>query len=56
MSIVLGLYFTYLGWLAHPKSIGKKLSAAIVLYLMAIIGTILIDYYYQSHLVGSTGG
>jgi hypothetical protein len=56
VSIILGLYFIYLGWTAKRKSIARRLPAAIILYLIAIIATALVDYYYRAHLMGSTGG
>lgn len=56
ISFVLGSCFIYLGWVASRKEIGKKLSAAIVAYLIFIVSISLIDYYYRSHLMGSAGG
>ena len=56
VSIILSSYFTYLGIVAPRKLIGHKLSAAITLYLIFIIGLSLVDSYYQSHLTGSAGG
>ncbi len=55
-SVVFGSYFTYLGLVASRKSIGRHLSLAISLYVIAIISFSLIDYYYGSNLMGSTGG
>jgi hypothetical protein len=56
ISVILGSYFIYLGRMASRKEIGKKLPAAIFLYLISIITISLIDYYYHLHLMGSAGG
>jgi hypothetical protein len=56
IGIVSGTYFIYLGWMAARKRIGKKLLAAVFVYLVSIIILSLIDYYYRLHLMGSTGG
>jgi hypothetical protein len=56
MSIILGSYLVYLGNVASRKSIGYKLSAAITLYVISVIVVSVVDYYYQSNLMGSAGG
>lgn len=56
ISVVSGLCFIYLGWVASRRKIGKKLAAAIFLYLISVIGISLIDYYYHLHLTDGTGG
>ena len=56
ISVILGLYFIYLGRIASQKLIGKKLSAAIIFYLTSIISIFLIDYYYRLHIMNSSGG
>jgi hypothetical protein len=56
VSVILGSCFIYLGWVASRKRVCKKLSAAIVLYLVSIISLSLMDYYYRLHLMDSAGG
>jgi hypothetical protein len=55
-SVISSVYFIYLGWMASRRAIGRKLSAALFFYLLAITGISLIDYYYRLHLPDSTGG
>lgn len=56
ISLVSGLSFVYLGIIAGRKLIGKRLSLAVVLYLISIICLLLIDNYYRLHLMDGTGG
>jgi hypothetical protein len=56
ISVLFGLYFIYLGKIAPRTEIGKKLAAAILLYLISILSLALIDYSYHLQLVGGTGG
>jgi hypothetical protein len=56
VSLVLGWCFVYLGTIASRREVGKKLTAAIFAYLIFLISTLLIDYYYRSHLMDSAGG
>ena len=56
ISILFGVGFIYLGQIAPRREIGKKLAAALILYLIFILSLALIDYYYHLHLMGSTGG
>jgi hypothetical protein len=56
ISVISGLCFICLGWAASRKKIGKKLFAAIIVYLVSIITLSLIDYYYRLHLMDGTGG
>jgi hypothetical protein len=56
ISVIVGAGFFYLGTIALRKEIGKKLSAAIVLYLIFVISLSLIDYYYRLHLTDGAGG
>lgn len=56
ISVILGLYFIYLGKMASRTEIGKTLAATISLYFISIITLFLIDYYYHLHLTGSVGG
>lgn len=56
ISALLGACFVYLGGVASRKNVGKKLSVAIILYLLSIIAVYLIDNYYRLHLMDGTGG
>jgi hypothetical protein len=56
INIILGFYFIYLGAIARRKKIAKKLSAAIILYLIFIVSIFIIDRYYRLHLMDSSGG
>ncbi len=56
ISLIFGLCFIYLGGVASRKEIGKKLSTAIILYLISIVSISLIDYYYRLHLMDGRGG
>jgi hypothetical protein len=56
ISVLFGVGFIYLGQIAPRREIGKKLAAALILYLIFILTIALIDYYYRLHLMGSTGG
>ena len=56
VSVILSLYFTYLGRVAYRKEISKQLFAAIILYLIFIISIFLVDYYYRLYLIDSGGG
>lgn len=56
ISVILGSCFIYLGRMAARKEIGKKLSAAIILYLISIMIISLVDYYYHLHLMDGGGG
>jgi hypothetical protein len=55
-SVILGSCFIYLGGIGSRRNIGKKLYAAIFLYLISIISMSLMDYYYHLHLTDSAGG
>jgi amino acid permease len=56
ISFILSSWFIYLGAIALRKKIGKKLLAAIILYLISIVSLYTIDYYYRLHLMDSSGG
>ena len=56
ISVLFGAGFIYLGQIAPRREIGKKLAAALILYLISVLTIALIDYYYRLHLMGSTGG
>jgi predicted small integral membrane protein len=56
ISVMLGSCFIYLGAIGLRKAIGRRLWAAIILYIISIISVYLIDYYYRSHLTGGSGG
>jgi hypothetical protein len=56
ISVIAGLGFIYLGRIAVRKAIGRKLSAAIFLYIASIVILSFIDYYYHLHLMNSAGG
>ena len=56
ISLLFGAWFIYLGQIAPRRGIGKKLAAALILYLISVLTIALIDYYYRLHLMGSTGG
>ena len=56
VSLVSASCFIYLGAAAARKAVGRRLSAAVILYLMSVAGAFLIDYYYRSHLDNGTGG
>ncbi|HKO96509.1 MAG TPA: hypothetical protein VJU86_05945 [Pyrinomonadaceae bacterium] len=56
ISVVLASYCIYLGVLATKKKIAKKLSGAMILYLVFMIGIALLDYYFRQHLMDSAGG
>jgi hypothetical protein len=56
ISVISGSCFIYLGREGGRKAVGKRLSAAIILYLVSIISISLIDYYYRLHLTDSAGG
>lgn len=56
ISVVLGSCFIYLGGVGSRKEIGKKLSTAIILYLISIMSIAVIDYYYRLHLMDGGGG
>lgn len=55
-SIVLGLCFIYLATMAFREKIGKRLYAAVFVYLLFIISLSLIDYHYRSTLMDGSGG
>ncbi|MDX6696252.1 MAG: hypothetical protein QOF02_3855 [Blastocatellia bacterium] len=48
--------FVYLGAVASRKSIGRKLSVAVALYILFIVIIYSIDYYYCLHLMNGVGG
>ncbi|MCA1556940.1 MAG: hypothetical protein LC731_00170 [Acidobacteria bacterium] len=56
ISVISGLRFFYLGRIAPRKKIGKSLSVAVIVYLVAIVSTSLIDYYHRQHLMDGAGG
>ena len=56
ISVILGSCFIYLARMSSRAKIGKKLSAAVVVYLIFIICMSLIDYYYRSTLTDGSGG
>ena len=56
VSVVLAACFIYLGASASRKAVGRKLFAAVVLYLMSVAGAFLIDYYCRSRLDNGAGG
>jgi hypothetical protein len=56
VSLTLGSFIVYLGSVASRKSTRYKMSAVITLYVISVIVISLVDYYYQSTLMGSTGG
>jgi hypothetical protein len=55
-SIVISVYFIYLGTVALRKKIARPLSVAVALYSLAIVVVFLVDVYYRSSLIGSGGG
>jgi hypothetical protein len=56
LSVVSASCFIYLGSTAARKRSGKTLCAAVILYLIAIIGISLLDYYCRQHLMDGAGG
>jgi len=56
ISVILGACFIYLGRMALREKIGMRLSAALVVYLLFIVGLSLIDYHYRSTLMDGGGG
>lgn len=56
ISLVLGMWFVYLGNAARKTNIQPKLFISIFLYLVAIAGISALNYYYQIHLPNSSGG
>jgi hypothetical protein len=56
ISVASASCFIYLGALASRKSIGRKLSVAVALYILSIVIIYSIDYYYRLHLMDGTGG
>jgi uncharacterized BrkB/YihY/UPF0761 family membrane protein len=56
VDILLAFCFIYLGNLAKKQEINKKLVVAIATYLICIIVTYCINYYYQLNLTDSRGG
>lgn len=56
VSVIAGSCFVYLGGAAARKKFNKQLFAAIILYLIFVLGVGLTDYYYRLHLTGSGGG
>ena len=56
ISVVLGGCGIYLGVVAGERNVGGKLTAAAGFYLLVLIGTALVDFYFHSHLMGSGGG
>jgi hypothetical protein len=41
ISVILGVYFIYLGAIARQKKINKKLATAIILHLISVISLII---------------
>lgn len=56
ISFLFGIYFIYLGKIALRTEIGKKLTAALILYLFVVLGIALVDYSYRLQLMGGAGG
>jgi hypothetical protein len=56
ISVISGSCFICLGVVARRKATGKKLSVAIILYLVSVTGIYFIDYYYSLHLMDGAGG
>ncbi len=56
ISLIIGSCFIYLGKAAGRETVGRKLFAVIILYLVFIIGFALINYYYHLNLTGGGGG
>ena len=56
VSLVLASCFIRLGAVASRKRVGKKLSAAVVLYLVSVAALFLVGNYYRSHLDDGIGG
>lgn len=56
ISVLLGSSFIYLARMSSRERIGKKLSAAVFVYLIFIISISLIDYHYRSTLMDGSGG
>ena len=55
-SLVLGSYLIYLGLIAGRRKMGARLVVAVGLYLLVLVGTAVVDYYYHGHLDGGGGG
>jgi xanthine/uracil permease len=55
-SIVLGSCFIYFARISSREKIGKRLTAAVFVYLIFIIGLSIIDYHYRSTLMDGGGG
>ena len=55
-SVMSGAYLMYLGVVAGRKLVGSKLTVVAVLYLLMVVGAMLVDRYYQAHLMGGGGG
>lgn len=56
VSLVSASCFIYLGAAASRKRIGRKLSAAVVLYSVSVLALFLVDNYYRAHLDDGVGG
>ncbi len=56
VSVPVGAYLLYLGWIATRRKVGKGLAIIIALYLFFLFGVLLVDAYYHVHLPGGSGG
>jgi ABC-type Na+ efflux pump permease subunit len=51
ISLILGVYFIYLGAIAGRKKIAKQLTTTIILHMIFIISSFIIDRCYHLHFV-----
>lgn len=56
ISIILSLYFFYLGWISAQKKITKKLYITISIYIIFLIIVFIINYYLRFHFGLMDGG
>jgi hypothetical protein len=50
ISVIVGVYFIYLGAIAGRKKIAKQLTTTIILHMISVISLFIIDRFYHLHL------
>ena len=56
VSILVGAYLLYLGWIATRRKVDRRLAIIIALYGLFLFGIVVTDAYYQARLMGGSGG